>query len=144
LAALFGGEQWSDEMLDSLGVQSLTTCGVAVDGHSICINFNDAHGQPASLILPTDCAHQPIMTLPQLVSKALKAESSDDSLRAVFPLGSWQLERAVRDDAYILALRTTDGFDVSFSMSAHDLANMASCFETLDPPAGHRPAVLCS
>ena len=131
-------------MSDYLSVQSLTTCAVAVDGHCICINFNDAHGHPASLVLPTDCAQQLIMTLPQLLSKALKAESSDDSLRAVFPLGSWRLERAVRGDAYILTLRTTDGFDVSFSMSAHDLAKMASCFETLDSPNGHRPAVLSS
>ena len=131
-------------MSNHLSMQSLTTCGVARDGLSICINYQDAHGHPASLILPTDCVHQLIMTLPQLLSRALKAESSDDSLRAVFPLGSWRLERATRDDAYILTLRTTDGFDVSFSMGAHDIKKMASDFKTIDPLKKHRPVVLSS
>lgn len=131
-------------MSDYLGVQSLTTCGVAVDGHSICINFNDGHGHPASLVLPTDCAHQLIMTLPQLVSKALQAAVPDDSLRAVFPLGSWRLEKATREDTYILTLRTTDGFDVSFSMSAHDIKEMASSFKTIEPPEGNWPVALFS
>jgi hypothetical protein len=131
-------------MLDYLSVQSLTTCEVAADGHSICINLKDAHGRPASLILPTDCAHQLIMTLPQLLSNALKPEASDDSVRAVFPLGFWRLERAGGENAYILTLRTTDGFDVSFSLSAGDIAKMTSGFKEITPPTERWPAVLSS
>jgi hypothetical protein len=122
-------------MPDEMSVQSLTTCEVAQGGRRVRMNFNDVLGRPASLVLPTDCVHQLIMTLPRLLSKALKMETSDDSVRAVFSLGGWGLEQAAEVEAFILTLRTTDGFDVAFSASALDLANMASSFEQLSSQA---------
>jgi hypothetical protein len=131
-------------MADDFGVQSLTTCEVAADGRRIRINIKDTDGRPASLTMPTDCVHQLIMTLPPLLSRALKAELSDDSVRAVFPLGRWRLEAAAGSRVYILTLSTPDGFEVAFSVSARDLATMTSAFERTLSPDERRLTVLSS
>lgn len=131
-------------MADDFGVQSLTTCEVAADGRRIRINFKDRDGRPASLTMPTDCVHQLIMTLPPLLSRALKAELSDDSVRAVFPLGRWRLEAAAGSSVYILTLSTPDGFEVAFSVSARDLGTMTSAFERVLSPNERRLTVLSS
>ena len=132
------------DMADDFGVQSLTTCEVAADGRRVRINFKDMDGRPASLTVPTDCVHQLIMTLPPLLSRALKAELSDDSVRAVFPLGHWRLETAAGSSVYILTLSTPDGFEVAFSVSARDLATMTSAFDRLCSPKEQRLTVLSS
>jgi hypothetical protein len=116
-------------MADDFAAQSLTTTEVAADGHRIRLNFIDTRARQASLTLPTDCVHQLIMTLPQLLSKALRAKTSDDSARAVFTLGAWRLEQAAKSEVYIFSLNTPDGFEVAFSVSAHELAEMSSAFE---------------
>jgi hypothetical protein len=120
-------------MANDFGVQSLTTTEVAADGHHIRLNFIDTRACQASLTLPTDCVHQLIMTIPQLLSKALRAETSDDSVRAVFTLGAWRLEQAAESDVYILSLITPDGFEVAFSVSAHDLAELSLCSSVCAP-----------
>ena len=116
-------------MTDELRVQSLTTAEIALDGQHIRLNVIDTRARPASLTLPTQCVHQLIMTLPQLLSKALKAETSDDSARAVFPLGAWRLEQTAEFYVYIFSLTTPDGFDVAFSLGAIDLAEMSFVFK---------------
>ena len=117
-------------MPNDIGVQALTTCGIAADGRYVRIDFKDIHGCPTSLRLPTDSAQQLIMTLPELVSRALKAELSDDSVRAVFAFGGWRLESAT-SKGYILTMRTPDGFAVSFAVSANDLREMTSRLKEL-------------
>lgn len=110
----------------------LTTCAVAADGAHVRLNFKSEHGRPTSLTLPTDLLQQLIMTLPQLLSNALKAQFSNDYLRAVFPLGSWRIEQAagvVRQ--FILTLRTPDGFEVAFSLSVPDIAQLVSALQPL-------------
>ena len=115
-------------MTNDFGVQSLTTAETAADGHCIRLNFIDTSARQASLTLPTDCVHQLIMTLPQLLSKALRAETSDDSVRAIFTLGVWRLEKAAESGVYILTMITPDGFEVAFSLSALSLAEMSFVF----------------
>ena len=73
------------------------------------------------------------MTLPQLISKALQKELADDSARAVFPLGRWQVELSTSSD-YILTLTTPDGFAVSFAVSASELADMTLRLRELCSP----------
>lgn len=119
-------------MPSELGVRALTTCAIATDGRHVRINFQDMHGSPASLTLPTHCARQLIMTLPQLISKALQKELSDKSARAVFPLGRWQLELAT-SSGYIFTMTTQDGFAVSFAVSAGDLEDLTSRLRDLRP-----------
>jgi hypothetical protein len=116
-------------MTNELGMRSLTTTEVGADGRRIRLNFIDTRARQASLTLPTNCVHQLIMTLPQLLSKALRAETSDDTVRAVFTLGAWRLEHAADSGVYILSMITPDGFEVAFSLSALDLTEMSSAFE---------------
>jgi hypothetical protein len=69
------------------------------------------------------------MTLPHLLSRALQAQRADGSVRAVFPLGEWRLEAAAESRDLILTMRTQDGFEVAFSLSAATLAGMTSGIE---------------
>lgn len=112
-------------MRSEMGVQALTTCAIAADGRHVRINFQDTDGSPMSLMLPTHCARQLIMTLPQLISRALQKELSDDSARAVFPLGRWKVELAT-SSGYVLTMTTQDGFAVSFAVSGDDLEDLTS------------------
>lgn len=117
-------------MPNEIRVQALTTCGTAADGRYVQLHFKDTHGCTAALTLPTDCAHQLIMTLPRLVSSALQTELKDDSVRAVFALGEWRVERAT-SKVYIFTMRTPDGFAVSFSVRGSDLREMTSQLDEL-------------
>ena len=131
-------------MTDDFGVQSLTTTEIAQDGHFIRLNFIDTREHKGSLTLPTDCVHQLIMTLPQLLSKALRAETSDDSVRAIFTLGGWRLEKAAESGVYILNMITPDGFEVAFSLSALNLAEMSLAFRRSSSSEARRLTVSSS
>jgi hypothetical protein len=116
---------------NEIDAASLTTCQVAADGHYIRLNFEDAFGRPGTLRLTTSCVQQLVMTLPQLLSRALQEQHADSSLRAVFPLGEWRLETAAESKDFILTMRTPDGFEVAFSLSAATLAGITSVVEEL-------------
>ena len=94
----------------------LTTCGVAADGENIELEFIDSAGAPVTLELPFDQAESVVMTLPGLLSRALRQHTGDDDARYVFGLREWSLESA-RDQACLIAtLKTADGFEVSFGI----------------------------
>jgi hypothetical protein len=94
----------------------LTTCGVAADGTAIELQFIDSAGAPVTLELPFDQAESVVMTLPNLLSRALRLHTGDDDARYVFGLREWSLESA-RDPAWLIAtLKTADGFEVSFGI----------------------------
>jgi hypothetical protein len=92
----------------------LTTCDVTPDGKIVTLNLIDVAGNPVSLRLPLDQAGALTMTLPGLLTKAVKARDGSDTARFVFPLGDWLLERVADCRALIVTLKTTDGFEVSF------------------------------
>src|SRR5215510_16030976 len=104
--------------------QRLTTFDVTPDGESFSLNVTDDQGRPATLVLPSDCLHALMMTLPEMVRRSLQARFRDPSMRVVFPLGSWNLERSVVPGAVIATLRTEDGFSVSFGVPARELLRM--------------------
>jgi hypothetical protein len=104
------------------GVQ-LTTFDVAADGQSVSIHVTDDQGNPATLMLPSDCLHALMMTLPEMVRRSLQARFRDPSMRVVYPLGSWNLERSVAPGTVIVTLRTEDGFSV-FGVPALELLRM--------------------
>jgi hypothetical protein len=111
-------------MID-INVTSLITCQIAADGSSVRLVFEAKDGQAASLILPIHCIQQLLMTLPHAASKAIRARHGDDTLRLVFPLGDWKLERAAGASELILTLNTPDGFEVAFSMDHNAIAQMS-------------------
>jgi hypothetical protein len=94
----------------------LTTAGVASDGSMLHIDFIDAAGKATSLRLGFEQAGALAMTLPQLMSAAVKARLGSDTARYVFPLGQWSIEATPDFGSLILSLKTTDGFEVAFSV----------------------------
>jgi hypothetical protein len=117
-------------MSTEIDVTSLTTCQVAPEGDYVRVNFDDALGRPATLRLTSACVQQLVMTLPHLLSRALKAQyHGDDSVRAVFPLSEWRLEAAAGSNDLILTMMTPDGFEVAFSLGAPAIARIVSALE---------------
>ncbi len=81
------------------------------------------------LTLPTACIQQLVMTLPHLLSKAIRAQHGDDTLRAVFPLGAWHIEAQAGTSNFILTMITSDGFEVAFSLKPPAIGQMMCTME---------------
>lgn len=94
---------------------SLTTCAVVRDGQGIRLDFLDRAGEPISVEFPFEQAHSIIMTLPRLLSQALKQQTLDPAARYVFSLNTWTLE-SMNNEALIVTLTTEGGFAVSFNV----------------------------
>jgi hypothetical protein len=56
-----------------------------------------------------------MMTLPRLLSKALRQQTRNDTSRYVFSLGRWSIESS-EQPCLIMTLATDDGFEVSFGI----------------------------
>jgi hypothetical protein len=102
----------------------LTTFSVAPDGSSVAIGVADEEGQAAALTLPAECLRALIMTLPDMMRRALRLQHGDPSLRLVYPVASWEIEYSTRPEIRIVTLRTSDGFHVSFAMTTNDMHEM--------------------
>lgn len=102
----------------------LTTCGVASDGATLHLDLIDTAGNPVSLHLPFDQARTLTMTLPQLLTFALKAQTGTDSARHVFTLAQWRVEAAA-DSRLIITFGTPDGFEASFCLPLHECGELA-------------------
>src|SRR5215470_7536330 len=96
--------------------QSLTNCEVAPDGSSVLLGFTDGEGTPAQMRLSLKQVGELAMTLPELITKALRLRYGDHTLRYAYPLASWTVERSSDPRTGIVTLCTTDGFSVSFSI----------------------------
>jgi hypothetical protein len=103
----------------------LTTFSVAPDGSSVAIGVADEEGQAAALTLPAECLRALIMTLPDMMRRALRLQHGDPSLRLVYPIAGWEIECGTRPEIRIVTLRTSDGFHVSFAMTTKDLREMS-------------------
>jgi hypothetical protein len=64
-----------------------------------------------------------MMTLPKMVNAIVRR--SDPSLRVVYPLGEHNFELSTDGSTRILTLKTRDGFEVSFTVSAEQFATFA-------------------
>lgn len=108
---------------------ALTTFEVDPDGAHVRLNVRDRDDCAAALVLPVEALSQLLMTLPRIISQALRNGHGDESLRVVYPLEGYKLElgEVGRDGTqrFILTLETSGGFAVSFAASADCLACMA-------------------
>ncbi len=111
-------------MAQTLVVTALTSCEVSKDGEEIRLSVCDSSGDPLDLHLSAEQAGSLAMTLPRLLSVALKARFRDPSMRLVFPLTDYDLEGAAGSEDLILSLKTSDGFEVSFSISPKTLSQI--------------------
>jgi hypothetical protein len=102
----------------------LINCGVTSNGETVHFDLVDVVGKQISLCLPFHQARSLTMTLPQLLTFALKAQTGDDTARYVFTLSQWRLEAAT-DSRLIITFGTPDGFEVSFCMTLQDCRELA-------------------
>ena len=94
----------------------LTTCSVAADGETIELGLVDRSGAPVILQLPLDQAEAVVMTLPNMLTRAVKRRTGTQEARYVFSLNEWLIEDTGDKKSLIVTLRTTDGFEVSFAI----------------------------
>lgn len=102
--------------MPKIDLKDLTTCSVEGGGDVIEIGFIDASGEPALLRVPFAHAQSLLMTLPRLLTGALRNMTGLPDSRYVFPLGSWRLESSVDGNYVIATFATEDGFEVSFGV----------------------------
>jgi len=103
--------------MDICGVE-LTTCGILEDGHVVRLDLVDDKGKAISLRLPFEQAQAVAMTLPSLLTRALKSLTGSPNARYVFPLDRWFVELSGQRDGLLLTIATADGFQVSFGLPA--------------------------
>jgi hypothetical protein len=93
----------------------LTTCETVENGEVIRLNFVDQADRAVAIELPFAQAEAVVMTLPQVLSKALQWQTNNAAMRYVFPLAHWSLESG-DGNCLIVTLATGDGFHVSFGI----------------------------
>jgi hypothetical protein len=98
-------------------IGEMTRFETAEDGSSVRLDMEDVNGRLVSLHMPLKCLNRLIMTLPEIVRRALQAQHRDASLRIVYPVSRFQLELAGDSETRILALETPDGFSASFGLT---------------------------
>jgi hypothetical protein len=64
-----------------IDTETLTTCEIAADGGAISLGFIDSAGRPATVTLSLNDAGSLAMTLPGLITRALRTRFGDRSLR---------------------------------------------------------------
>jgi hypothetical protein len=119
----------------------LTTCDVTRDGEVVRLKFIDTSGNDVVLKLPFAQAGSLTMTLPHLLTKALKARYGEEGSRFVFPLGEWVVEGVGDGRTIVVTLKTTDGFEVSFAAPLERCRSLAAdlCREAADVAAAAPP-----
>ena len=105
-----------------IAMQSLTHFDVCCSGRHVEIGFTDHSGKPALLYVPHESLSSLLMTLPAMLQEAVQRRTGDATLRTVYPLGDWQLNRDIDDKSLLLTLATPDGFSVSFAVTPRDAA----------------------
>lgn len=114
----------------------LTTCEVAQGGQVVCLGLVDETGADVSLQLPFDQAQAVAMTLPSVLTRALKSLTGSTTARYVFPLDHWTVEEAKEHQGLLLTLATDEGFQVSFGIPAEACRGLGQTLAgSLDPRA---------
>jgi hypothetical protein len=110
---------------------------MAADGGGVGLEFLDSSGTAVRLDLSVEQAESLIMTLPQLLARALRQRTGDQDARYAFGLGEWAIERAKGQACLITTLKTLDGFAVCFGIpfdAARSLGqNLLRAAKTHDP-----------
>jgi hypothetical protein len=118
-------------MSKDIEAAALTDFEIASDGTGVRMNLRDSEGQAASLTLPSECINQLLMTLPSMARLALRARYGDGTLRIVYPIGQWTIERAGGHRAVVVTFGTPDGFEVSFSLSRDQCESLSETLAEL-------------
>jgi hypothetical protein len=118
------GHARGSEAVVKVRSKKLTTCRVANDGSNVGLGFLDASGAKVTLELPLDQAEALIMTLPHLLTRAVRRRTGNQQARYVFGLREWALEGAKEQECLIATLKTMDGFEVCFGISFEECRSL--------------------
>jgi hypothetical protein len=91
-------------------------CAVSPEGDRIIIALPDKSGASREIALSFDEASALAMTLPKLLSAALRLQYADDSLRHVYPLRGYAVECALDRRHLLVSLSADQGYDVVFAI----------------------------
>jgi hypothetical protein len=100
-------------------------CAVSPDGGSISLTLPDRHGKSCQLVLTFDEASSLAMTLPRLLTMALRRKYSDRALRLAYPLREYAVECASDLRHLIVTLAADDGFNVVYAINVETAAAIA-------------------
>jgi hypothetical protein len=89
---------------------------VTPDGETVGLEFVDDSGTPVTVQFPFNQAEAVVMTLPHLLARSVRRRTGNQQARYVFSLAEWLIEDTDAQDCLIVTLKTTDGFEVSFSV----------------------------
>jgi hypothetical protein len=116
------------------------SCDVSPQGDRITIALPEHAGELRTIALSFDEASALAMTLPRLLSTALRRRFSDDSLRHVYALRGYKVECASDLRHLLVTLTADDGFDVAFAVKlqavspvARELLGHCELLETSEP-----------
>ncbi|MBL8267607.1 hypothetical protein [Steroidobacter sp.] len=111
----------------------LTSFDVDPAGLHVRLHMRDAAGAVHMLVIPTDGLMTLLMTLPDMVRRALRNRYQDESLRLVHSLEDFKVElgepTADGQRQYILTLATHGGFEVAFSATRDSLDSLSGAIE---------------
>ena len=120
--------QGAANRVSGFSISALSTCQVSPDGQGVHLHFLDDEGHRVSIAMSFDKLTALIMTLPKLATNALQARHGDPSLRIVFPLGGFKIEKAAGFQTAILTLTTPSGFEVAFALAPSSVSELHSAF----------------
>jgi len=100
-------------------------CGVSAEGDTITLNLPSRNGETCALVLTFEEASALAMTLPRLLTIALRRKYADGALRHVYPLSGYTVECASDYRHLLVTLAANDGFDVVFAVSIERAAALA-------------------
>lgn len=112
-----------------LQAEALTNFDVSLDGSRVRLNARDQSGAIKALELPATCLNQLLATIPKIIQETQRRQHHDNSIRAAFPLDTFGIELGEEDEDglrhYILTLKTTGPFEISFATPAVLLGALA-------------------
>jgi hypothetical protein len=103
-------------------IQHLRRFETDEDGSTMNLIVTDLVGRELTLALPIEVVSSLMMTLPRMIDSIVKRRGAD--LRVVYPLGSHTFELAKDGSTRILTFRTQDGFEVAFTLSPEQYAEL--------------------
>lgn len=101
------------------------SCDVSPQGDRITIALPEQAGELRTIALSFDEASALAMTLPRLLSTALRRRFSDDSLRHVYALSGFKVECASDLRHLLVTMTADDGFDVAFAVKLEAVPPLA-------------------
>ncbi len=112
-------------MSNVIHAETLTSFDVAPDGDTVRLNVLDRQGTEGALELPAQVVNQLLMSLPQVIERALRNKHGNEALQLVHALECFRVDLGEPDEngspRYVLTLRTHGGYEVPFAMTGNQL-----------------------